>query len=65
MATKTIVKKDMTKAELIKAFTKKVAKASPLIKSDLIRSLKYKNKATIRRYLNNARVDRDGNGIRL
>jgi hypothetical protein len=63
MTTKSKAK--MTKAELIKAIEHKVARAKPIVKNDLIRGLKSKKKSTLIRYLNNARVDKDGYGIRL
>jgi hypothetical protein len=57
--------KKMTKVELIKAIERKIARARPIVTDDLVRSLKYKSKATLVRYLKTARVDRDGSGIRL
>jgi hypothetical protein len=57
--------REMTKAELIKAIERKVAKAKPILRNDFIGSLKYKNKPTLARYLKNARVDKDGYGIRV
>jgi hypothetical protein len=57
--------KERTKKELIKAITAKVVKAKPMVKNDFIGGLKYKNKATLARYLKKVRVDKDGYGIRL
>jgi len=60
-----MVTKGMTKAELIKAIKRKVAKAKPIVKDDFIRGLKYKNRATLVRYFSKAKVDKDGYGISL
>lgn len=65
MVVRSKAKKGMTKAELIKAIERKVARAKPLVKDDFIKSLKYHNKATLARYLSRVRVDSDGYGIRL
>lgn len=59
------MKRYMTKAELIQAIKEKVKRAKPSVKNDFIRGLKYKDKATLKRYLKRARVDRDGYGISL
>ena len=59
------MKKEMTKAELIEAIEKKVAKAEPRLRKDFIRGLKYQNKATLRRYLKKAKVVDRGYGISL
>ena len=47
--------KEMTKTELTKAIGKKITRAKPIVRDDLIRSLKYKTKPTLRRYLKTAR----------
>lgn len=60
-----MVTKGMTKAELIKAIKQKVARAKPIVRDDFVRGLKYKNKVTLVRYLNKAKVDKDGYGISL
>ena len=57
--------KEMTKAELIEAISKKVRRAKPIVKNDFINGLKYKNKAELRRLLKKVKVDRDGYGISL
>jgi hypothetical protein len=57
--------RQMTKAELVKAIERKIAKAKPALRNDFVGSLKYKNKSTLVRYLKNARVDKDGYGIRV
>ena len=65
MVAKTKAKREMTKAQLIQAIASKVKRADPMIRDDLIRGLKYKDKATLVRYLSKVRVDSGGNGIRL
>ena len=60
-----MITKEMTKKELIKAIKAKVVKAKPMVRDDFVRGLKYKNKATLVRYLRKAKVDRDGYGISL
>jgi hypothetical protein len=59
------MKGDMTKVELIQAIKEKVKRAKPSVKNDFIKGLKYKNKATLKRYLRKTKVDRDGYGISL
>jgi len=59
------MRQSITKAEIIEAIKRKVAKAKPLVKDDFIRGLKYKNKTTLKRYLKKAKVDRDEYGISL
>jgi hypothetical protein len=60
-----MVTKGMTRAELIRAIKRKVSKTKPIVRDDFIKGLKYKNKATLVRYLNKAKVDKDGYGISL
>jgi len=54
------MKKEMTNAELVTAIKKKLAKASPSVKRHTFSSLKYMNKAELRRWLQKAKVTREG-----
>ncbi len=56
---------ELTKEELIKAISKKVSKAKPIVKNDFLSGLKYKNKPYLQRILRVVKVDRDGYGIKL
>ena len=52
--------RDMTKAELIGAYKKKVARASPMVKRVTFRGLEYKTKPELRRLIRKAKVTREG-----
>jgi hypothetical protein len=56
---------NMTKAELIKAIERRIAKAKPIVRNDFVKSLKHQTKSTLTRYLMMIKVDRDGSGIRV
>ena len=55
-----MAKKEMTKAELIKAIKEKGKRASPQVKRIAFRGLEYKTKAELRRQLRKMHVTREG-----
>jgi hypothetical protein len=52
--------KEMTQKKMVEAVSKKVAKASPIVKQGLHRSLKNMPKKELNRWLNKARVNKHG-----